>query len=251
MAARPWLTALAALLPRPLARMALCALGHSVGPGVRIGFSLLLVDRLVLQGGASIGHFNLIHVRRVVMRRGAYIKRGNLINGPLSIALGQGGVIGNRNKIVRAPIGLVTVGPSMFKTGEVAGITSDHYIDCTTSVRIGNFSSLAGIGTQVWTHGYVHEEVGTGRYRVDGGVRIGNNVYVGSSCIVTTGVELADNVIVGAGTTVARSLLQPGMYVSAGLRHLDRPTDPDLRTDLKPVVDPRLCERVYVKQVAR
>jgi hypothetical protein len=40
-------------------------------------------------------------------------------------------------------------------------------------VVIGDYSTLAGIGIQVWTHGYVHDTSGPGRYRIDGAVRIG------------------------------------------------------------------------------
>lgn len=245
---RQWATALAALLPGSVARVALCALGHEVGPGARIGFSLLLVERLVLQGGARIGHFNFIRLRRLVMRNGAYFGRANLVNGPLSIALASRAAIGNANKIVRGPIGIVTNGSALLRLGELSKITANHRVDCTASVNVGNFSTIAGTGTQIWTHGYVHAEQGPGRYRVDGRVVIGNNVYVGSSCIVTTGVHIADGIIVGAGTTVARSLTKLGMYVSAGLRHLGRPEDPDSRADLELLDDPLLCERVYVKR---
>jgi acetyltransferase-like isoleucine patch superfamily enzyme len=127
-------------------------------------------------------------------------------------------------------------------------ITSDHRIDCTATVHIGSFSTIAGTGSELWTHGYVHALQGAGRYRVDGRIRIGNNVYVGSSCIITTGVSLANGVIVGAGATVARSLTEPGMYVSAALRRLDRPGDPDIRADLLADDSPELCERVYIKR---
>lgn len=244
---RLWGTALAALLPSSLARVALCILGHKVGPSVRIGFSLLFVDQLVLQNGARIGHFNFILLRRLVMRHGAYFGRANLVHGPISIALATRAAIGNKNKIVRGPIGLVTSGPALLRLGELSKITADHRIDCTASLWVGDFSTIAGTGTQIWTHGYVHDMQGPGRYRVDGCVVIGSNVYVGSSCILTTGVHIADGIIVGAGTTVARSLTEPGMYVSAGLRRLHRPTDPNLRSDLEVIDDPRLCERVYLK----
>ena len=245
---RQWATALAALLPGSMARVALCVLGHEVGPGARIGFSLLLVDRLVLQEGARIGHFNFLRLRRLVMRQGSYFGRANFVHGPLSIAMATRAAIGNRNKIVRAPIGLVTRGPALLRLGELSKITADHRVDCTSSLWVGDFSTIAGTGTQIWTHGYVHDEQGPGRYRVDGRVVIGSNVYVGSSCILTTGVHIADGIIVGAGTTVARSLTEPGMYVSVGLRRLERPVDPDTRPDLQHVDDPQLCERVYVKR---
>jgi acetyltransferase-like isoleucine patch superfamily enzyme len=242
-------TALVALLlPSALARVLLRGMGHRVGPGVQIGFSMLLVDRLVLQAGSRIGHFNVVRVRRLVLGREASVGRSNLLDGPLSVALGARAEIGNRNRILRGPQPAVTYGPSMLKLGAMSKITADHRIDCTCSVRFGSHSILAGSGSQLWTHGYVHEPQGHQRHRIDGGITIGNDVYIGSASIVTTGVRIADGVIVGAGATVARSLVEPGMYVSAGLRRVARPAPPQTRADLARVVAHGLCEPVYKKR---
>lgn len=244
-----WATALVILcLPSLLCRPLLRLLGHSIGGKVRLGFSLILADRLILQGSARVGHFNLLWVRRLVMRQDSYLGRFNVIHGPMSISLDQRAAIGNSNKIVRGPLGLVTTGPAYLRLGELTKITADHRIDCTRSIIMGAFSTLAGTSSEMWTHGYVHDSEGPGRYRIDGPLRIGHNVYIGSRSIITAGITIADAVIVGAGTTVARNLLEQGLYVSAGLRRLDSPGDPDLRADLTPATDDRLCERVYVKR---
>lgn len=236
------------LLPSPLCRPLLRLLGHRISNQASLGFSLVLADCLVLQGTARVGHFNLLRLRRLVMRQGAYLGRGNVIYGPISVSLAERAAIGNNNKIVRGPRGLVTSGPACLRLGELAKITAEHRLDCTTSVSMGAFSTMAGTSCELWTHGYVHDQSGPGRYRIDGPVRIGNNVYIGSASIITAGVTIADGVIIGAGTTVARSLLEPGLYVSAGLRQLKRPDDPDQRTDLIAVQDEQVCERVYVKR---
>lgn len=248
---RQWASALAILcLPSMLGRPVLRLLGHRISGRVRLGFSLVLAERLVLQGSARIGHFNMLRLRRLVMRHGAYVGRGNVIYGPISLSLAELAAIGNNNKIVRGPQGVVTSGSACLRLGELAKITSGHRLDCTMSVSIGAYSTIAGTSCEVWTHGYVHDLSGPGRYRIDGKVRIGRNVYIGSASVITAGVTIADGVIIGAGTAVARNLLEPGLYVSAGLRQLDRPEDPDQRTDLMPGQDERLCERVYVKRTS-
>jgi acetyltransferase-like isoleucine patch superfamily enzyme len=240
-----WCTGLATLLlPSFMARLVLRAFGHVIASDVRIGISLVLVDRLALEGGVRIGHFNGIRARRLVMRRGAYVGRSNLVHGPMSIDLGPRAAIGNRNKLLRGPRG-VTYGPALVRLGELAKITADHRLDCTCSILFGAFSTLAGTGSQLWTHGYVHDESDEGRYRVDGRIVIGKNVYIGSGTIITAGVRIADASIIGAGSTVARSLSEPGIYVSAGLRRLDRPAAPETRADLEAVSRPELCERVF------
>lgn len=237
-------------LPSLLARYALMLFGHKVHRGVRIGVSFICADQILLQEGVHIGHFNFVRVNRLVMRRSASIGRSNLIHGPLSVNLGERAAVGNRNKILRGQLGLVVSGPALFRLGELTKITSDHRVDCTASVTVGAFSTIAGIACELWTHGYVHDQSGPGRYRIDGTVRIGHNVYMGSGSVITAGVTVADGVIVGAGTTVASSLLEPGLYVSAGLRKLERPQSPDQRSDLVHVKDEQLCERVYVKRAA-
>lgn len=240
----------AALLPSPLAVIILRAHGHRIGPRCRIGFSLLWVDRLILQGSSRIGHLNLIACKRLCIGTSGYIGRANVIAGPLSVLLRREGAIGNSNKVVRGPQGAVTIGPASLRIGRLAKVTAEHRIDCTRSVRIGDYSTLAGIGIQVWTHGYVHETTGPGRYRVDGSVAIANNVYLGASCIVSMGVDICAGVIVGAGTTIARTIDEPGLYVSSAIRQLPRPVNPADRPDLIAETDPTLSERVYVKRIS-
>jgi acetyltransferase-like isoleucine patch superfamily enzyme len=148
-------------------------------------------------------------------------------------------------------MGSISSGPAMLLIGRVGKITAEHRIDLTRSVRIGNHSTLAGIGIQVWTHSYVHDLSGPGRYRVDGSVTVHNNVYVGAGSILSAGVTVASGVIVGAGTAVARSLTEPGLYVSASVRCLSRPADPSTRADLCADPAPGLSETVYVKKGMR
>jgi acetyltransferase-like isoleucine patch superfamily enzyme len=238
----------AALLPASPMRFCLRVLGHRIGARVRIGWSLVWVERLMLDDDAKIGNFNLLALRRLVMHAQSRIGRGNIAGRPLSIVLAPRAMIGNANKIVRGPQGLVTQGPAWLRLGMLTKITSNHLIDCTCSVRFGDNAILAGAASQVWTHGYIHDESGAGRYRIDAPVRIGDNVYIGSACIITMGVEIAAGVIVGAGTTVSRPLTEPGLYVGASIRRLPRPAPPDQRTDLAPINDPALVERVYRKR---
>lgn len=246
---RRLLTGLCALtLPSPIARWVLTLLGHKIHKSVRIGLSFVSADCLLLKEGVRIGHFNFVRVHRMILRQRAAIGRSNIIHGPLTVILDERAAIGNRNKILRGMLGSVVSGPAVFRLGELSKITSDHRIDCTTSVLVGDYSIIAGTSCQLWTHGYVHDPSGPGRYRIDGRIRIGRNVYIGSASVVTAGVIISDEVIVGAGTTVARSLLEPGLYVSAGLRKLERPPSPDERADLTLVKDDQLCERVYIKR---
>lgn len=234
-------------LPSALCRPVLRLLGHRISNQARLGFSLVIADRLFLQGTARIGHFNFLRLSRLVMRTHAYFGRGNIVYGPISIALAERSAIGNNNKIVRGPRGVVSSGPACLRLGELTKITSEHRLDCTTSIHIGAFSTIAGTSSQIWTHGYVHAIAGPDRYRIDGPIEIGNNVYIGSSCIINAGVTIASGAIIGSGTVVATSLLEPALYVSSSIRLLPRPAPPSERPDLRRLDDPRLVEAVYIK----
>ncbi|MBN1377688.1 MAG: hypothetical protein JXA04_00475 [Gammaproteobacteria bacterium] len=200
-----------------------------------------------MESNVVIGHLNIIRINQLKMGEKSYIGRMNIMNGPFSVELDKRASIGNRNTILRGSLGIVTYGFSELRLGELAKITSSHRIDCTQSVTIAAFSTMAGIGSQIWTHGYIHETHGACRYRVDGKVEIGHNVYIGSGCIISMGVNIASGVIVGAGVTVARNLDVPGLYVSAAIRQLPRPKAPEQRVDLTRVNEPGLTDLVYIK----
>lgn len=208
---------------------------RSIHPTARIGFSFVHLSRLSMQEGSRIGHLNFIRVDSLDMSAKATIHHLNRIRGSFGIELAEQAAIGNENHVTRAK--QIRTDDASLVLKKWAKITSKHRIDLTCSITIGSYSIFAGSGSQVWTHGYVHAEHGLDRYRIDGPVTVGSNVYIGSMCFISMGVTIADGVIVGGGTSVARDLSKPALYVSAGLRTLPRPPAPESRADL--VAEPR------------
>jgi acetyltransferase-like isoleucine patch superfamily enzyme len=219
---------LLALLPTNIVRPLVNQMGFQLEKGARVGFSLLAIDALKMSATSRVGH-------------------ANRIMGPFAIELAEHGAIGHGNTMTRAPIG-VSVGRSTLTIGVWGKVTSRHFLDLTCPISIGDYSTIAGSGSQIWTHGYVHATQGIDRYRIDGSVIIGNNVYIGSMTFISMGVRIADGVIVGGGSAVAKDLLEPGLYVSSMLRQLPRPPEPDTRADLMPVDRSLSEDRVYVKR---
>ncbi len=193
--------------------------GWRLGHGCRVGFSWVRSPRVRLADRVRIGHGNVIESDALVMRENSYIAHLNRLRGPLWILLQAHAGIGNQNTVTRVARGIVW-GRSMLKIGAWSKLTVGHFIDCTRSVKIGEYSILAGRGSQIWTHGYLHAPQGIGRFRVDGRVSIGSNVYVGSSCVINAGVAIGDAITVGAATCVPQSIETPGLYVSQPLRML-------------------------------
>ncbi len=179
--------------------------------------------------GTRVAALTVLSCPRVCMRRGAWIGAANIVRGPFSLFLAEGASLGNRN---------IVSGARRPRPGEAAAclwierggrITSSHAIDVTRSIRIGVHAIVAGKGSQIWTHGYIHARVGPDRARIDGRVSIGDNTYIGAMSCISPGVSIGAGITVGGHASVARDLLEPGVYVSAPLRHIEG--DPYARRD--------------------
>jgi acetyltransferase-like isoleucine patch superfamily enzyme len=232
------------LLPTKVVRFVLPNSRWNIQPGASIGFSWVKVKYLSMKAGSRIGHLNFIECDRVVLKDHAVIHSTNIIRGPFSIWMGHKAQIGNRNVVSRPPRG-VSWGRSSLGIGVNSKITAGHKVDCTRSVKIGANSIIAGLASQLWTHGYIHDSAG-GRFRVDGAIDIGKNVYIGSACVINAGVYMVDNVIVGSHSCISKDLVKPGLYVSSPIRYINHNLE-EVMTRLSSVHGFDLCESVYVK----
>ncbi len=234
------------VFPSFIAVLFLKLVGHKIGNKVRIGFSFLLVDELVLADNSKIGHLNFIKISSLVLKKRARIGRLNIIKGPLICVLENEALINHRNKITRATKG-ISYGESFLQLGELSIITVGHHLDLTRSIRFGAFSILAGIRSQLWTHGFYHAPTGKDRIRIDGEISVGDNVYIGSGCIFNPGVSVGNAIHIGGGSIVSKNLEKPGMYVGQALRYIE--TDYEkVKSKLQPITHQDLKnQKVYGK----
>lgn len=215
-------------------------------PKSKIGISFLWIDRLlVLNKSSWIGNYNFININGLSIDEEGYIGNYNKLTGPFDVILSKTAGIGNHNKGYRAPVGS-TYGEAQLKLGVLSKITSRHSIDCTRSIIIGNFSTIAGHDSQLWTHAYYHDRTGPGRFRLDGSIEIGSNVNIGSKSVLNGGIKIADGVVVGSNSSISKSLLRPGAYVNQPLRFIELAEDQ--RKRFKRVEGFELCEEVFEKQ---
>lgn len=240
-----YLTFLSCLLPSKAAILLLKLLGHNVSWKSKIGFSIIIVEKLILHENSRIGHFNFINIQTVNFSSGAYIGHLNIIKGPFCLKFAKRGSVGNSNIISRAKIG-ITYNKAVLTIGELSKITARHSIDLTRSITIGDYSTIAGAGSQVWTHGYIHASSGPGRIRIDGEIKINNNVYIGSQCILNAGVTINSAITVGSNSTISKDLKESGMYVGQKLRFLEKDIE-DVKSVLSKVDLPYIIEDVYEK----
>ena len=171
------------------------------------------------------GMFQKYHIAKNVS-----IGFGTVINcGALEI--GQGSTIGNLVRIKNidcmkigekslvnsscmfcGPIEALKTYQRDVSIGHHANIQCGHYFDVVAPITMKDYVTIAGKGTQMFTHSFDIEG-----NRLDGAIEIENHVYIGSSCIINLGVQIGNNIVLQAGTVVNKSIEESGVYASQNL----------------------------------
>lgn len=164
--------------------------GYRIAPGAKIGLSIIGCASFEAADGVRVGHFNVFR---------------NLS----SVMLGREVIIGNWNWVSATPahhpdhyVDQPERNPSLIMH-EHSSISTRHYFDCTDLVDIGAFSVIAGLNTQIITHGI---DIARGR-QTAGPVRIGNYCFVDSRSIFLKNATLPDRSVLAAGAVVAKPLI--------------------------------------------
>ncbi len=162
--------------------------GWDIHPTAYIGHSVILVRKLSMGPGSSIGPFNVIKDLELLQ-------------------LGEGASISSRNWIVgfrRSEELSTDVFPHSpnrrpeLVMGKYAMITVAHDIDCSDTVVIGDYSSLAGYHCTILTHSL---NLVRGRF-VTGSVEVGDHAAVMSDSVLLSGTRVPARSIVSAGSVV-------------------------------------------------
>lgn len=102
----------------------------------------------------------------------------------------------------------VKIGNNCFIASDVK-VGSEPYL-----ISIGNNVALTS-GVKLFTHGggrLIRDTIPD--FDTFGKIYIGDNVYIGNNTLIMPGVTICDNVIVGAGSVVTKSI--PSGYIVAG-----------------------------------
>ena len=213
------------------------------GCELSVGFSWVYCDWTNTNGSITVGHLNYITVSNIQLVGKSRIGNMNFIVGNFTIKLNEKSSIGNRNVITRAKPG-VSYGYSELSLGKNTKLTAGHKLDMMRTIKFSSNSILAGLGSQLWTHGYFHLKSGE-RCRIDGEIEIGSNVYIGSMCIINAGITVKDNISIGSGSVISKSIENEGLYVSQPLRFVEK--EMNTMPNLEEILDKELCERVFRK----
>jgi len=164
---------------------------YTIHPSSRIGFSWIAPSRLIMEEGARIDHLTVCkNIDLLHLKAHASIGRGNWITG---FPLGPSQHFAQEKD--RQPELIV---------GEHSAITHRHLIDCTNSVTIGRFTTVAGFQSQIITHTI---DIRLSR-QTSAPVRIGEYCFVGTNSVVLGGSALPDFCVLGAKSLLNKTLTE-------------------------------------------
>jgi acetyltransferase-like isoleucine patch superfamily enzyme len=153
----------------------------------------------------------VLRVTHVSMGVDSRIGRWNLLKNMRMVSIGEHASVGRMNVFSSHPVykRLYPDG-AVLEVGAHSFVTSRHQFDCSGSVAIGEYSSVAGHETKIVTHSIdVRRDAQAARP-----VRIGARSFVGARCLLLGGAVLPDRSVLAAGSVLARAREEgePGLW---------------------------------------
>lgn len=93
-----------------------------------------------------------------------------------------------------------------------AGTVVMHHAFVNAGAKIGEnviINTFCNIEHGVSIGNQCHISTGT---MVNGDCKVGNNCFIGSQSVLANGISICDDVVVGAGSLVRKSIIKPGVY---------------------------------------
>ncbi len=159
---------------------------YKIHSKAKIGLSWIFPDHLIMDEYSRIGSLTIC-------------KNIKLLH------LGKESKLGSLNWITGFPLGTnskhfaseVNRIPQLL-IKDYAAITGKHFIDCTNSITIGEYTTVAGIKSQLLTHSI---NLKTSKQE-SSPIEIGKYCFIGTSCVFLRGSKIPDYSIVGAMSLV-------------------------------------------------
>ena len=183
-----------------------------IGTGAVIGERASIGAGTIVGANASVGEDTVLHARVVVYDR-CVIGPRCIVHSGVVIGADGFGMAEEGGRWLKIPqVGRVVIGADV----EIGANTTidrgalddtvieddvklDNQIQIGHNCRIGRHTAMAGC-------------VG-----VAGSTRIGSNCKIGGAAIINGHIDICDNVMLGGGTGIYRSITEPGLYSGANL----------------------------------
>jgi len=184
--------------------------GYKIDPTARIGCAWIFPAHLIMEEGTRIDHLTVCkNIELLHLKAHSSIGRGNWITG---FPLGPSRHFAHQSD--RRPELIVD---------EHSAITHRHLIDCTNSVTIGKFTTVAGFQSQIITHWIDIEQ----NRQTSAPVRIGDYCFVGTNSVLIGGSVLPNFSVLGAKSLLNKSFTETHqLYGGVPARAL-QPLSPD------------------------
>lgn len=207
------LTALTGLLPASTHKnRALRLLGHVVDPTAVIGPCLIVdVGQLRLGPHARLG-------------TGTVVRSLHVLDIDAHAGLGQWNWVTAVPAYRHAERADERCGT--LRLAEHAAVTSRHYLDCSGGIRIGAFTTVAGVRSTLFTHGI---DVATNT-QVPHPITIGDHCLIGSDTKFVPGCSVPDRCLVAMGSVIKGALERPDHLYAGNPASPRRPIDGDYFT---------------------
>ena len=156
--------------------------GYKIHPTAYIGLSWIFPRDLIMEAHSKIGHLNVaVHLDSIQLKEYSSVGGSNGITGFAS---------GTSSKHFQHQPQRC----SQLLLGRHSAITKKHHLDCTNSLTIGEFTTIAGYQSQFLTH-----SIDVFANRQDSKpIVIGNYCFVSTNVTVLGGAILPDYSILGA-----------------------------------------------------
>ena len=112
------------------------------------------------------------------------------------------------------------------KVGKHCLISTKHFPSEPYLIEIGDYVRIAN-DVKFFTHGGVWSQARKSKVSLEhfGRIKIGNYTYIGDSCLIMAGVTIGNDVIVGAGTVVSKSIPDGVMVAGNPMRYIGKTED--------------------------
>jgi acetyltransferase-like isoleucine patch superfamily enzyme len=157
-----------------------------------IGLSWIYPKHLIMKEKSKIGHFNIaIHLDTLILNKFSTISRENWITG-LGKYSSTKHFIHQKERF------------SQLILGEHSAITKKHHFDCTNSIEIGKFTTIAGYDSQFLTHSIdILQNVQNSKPII-----IGDYCFLGTNIVALGGSELASFSVLGAKSLLIKKMTE-------------------------------------------
>jgi acetyltransferase-like isoleucine patch superfamily enzyme len=178
-----------------------------------ISFSIILAKKLVMYQYSEIGNFNFCNaIDILILEKNSIIANFNYITGYPSSLINHFSHVENRK--------------CQLIIGEHSAITSRHFIDCTAGITIGNFTTMAGIRSQILTHSIDLEK----NRQNASPVIIGSYCFIGTDCVLLMGSKLPDYCVLGAKSLLNKNFIETYcLYGGVPARKIKELTGSDIK----------------------